>query len=110
MPFYNDCYLKINNFKIVSFFYSWSYEYESTYKGGSGGAVLGGGGGARVSGSSAESEITSGSSQQGATRYGSIAHVAEGAEETRLIDGEDVDEEEEDVYGARWGDLYQWRH
>ncbi len=64
-----------------------SYEYESTYKAGSGsagaaGSARGVGGGA----SSVESETSSGSSQQGgATRYGSVARVAEGAEETRYL-------------------------
>ena len=62
-----------------------SYEYESTYKAGSGSA--GAAGGARGvgvgGGSSAESEFSSGSQQSGATRYGSVARVAEGAEETR---------------------------
>jgi len=45
------------------------------------------------------SETSSGTQTRG-TQYGSIARVAEGAEETRLIDGEDGDEEE-DVYGSR---------
>ena len=39
-----------------------------------------------------------GSANNGASRHGSVARIAEGAEETRLVEADDGDEEE-DVYG-----------
>ena len=39
-----------------------------------------------------------GSVKNGASRHGSVARIAEGAEETRLVEADDGDEEE-DVYG-----------
>jgi hypothetical protein len=59
------------------------------------------GSGIRASGVSSSENDAASSQHHGGSRVGSVARVAEGAEETRLIDGDDGDEEE-DVYGARF--------